>query len=369
MMTRYLRTLTLMSCVAAFAVAGATWAIDPYGYWGSKPVSGLNVLKPNAGVHATLAKPAQAVRIAPKTLLIGNSRTEVGIDPASGQWPQAMQPVYNLGLSGASLETSVDAAIAVAEKHKPETIIAGIEFLDFVVTEADWRDGAKPVAPQSFTPNPRDYAAMLFSLAAISDSAATIAGQNAKHPGTTTPQGFNGLDNYYDIVATEGHAAIFAQRNADYRKRLSRAPHQLAWLSKGHNPGWGSLNKLEEYCKAHGIRLVLHSYPYHEQLLGIFRENDLDDDFAQWRQVISGWTASRGMVFADFADFAPYNKEAVPGPGDTRTNMRYYWEAGHFKAALGDRMIENIVAAAPPLSGPRHALRPDRPDSASPSND
>jgi hypothetical protein len=34
--------------------------------------------------------------------------------------------------------------------------------------------------------------------------------------------------------------------------------------------------------------------------------------------------------------------EEIPAPGDRTTRMTYYWEGGHFKKALGDRMIERL---------------------------
>ena len=41
----------------------------------------------------------------------------------------------------------------------------------------------------------------------------------------------------------------------------------------------------------------------------------------------------------DFSGFSPYADEAVPLPGDTHSEMRWYWEAGHFKKSLGDRLL------------------------------
>jgi hypothetical protein len=47
----------------------------------------------------------------------------------------------------------------------------------------------------------------------------------------------------------------------------------------------------------------------------------------------------------DFSGFAPYADEPVPMPGDKRAEMRWYWEAGHFKKALGDIILERIFEA------------------------
>ncbi|KAF0102839.1 MAG: hypothetical protein FD187_798 [bacterium] len=36
--------------------------------------------------------------------------------------------------------------------------------------------------------------------------------------------------------------------------------------------------------------------------------------------------------------------EPVPLRGDRATEMRWYWEAGHFKRELGDRILEEVLS-------------------------
>ena len=45
----------------------------------------------------------------------------------------------------------------------------------------------------------------------------------------------------------------------------------------------------------------------------------------------------------DFTGFSPYTAEQVPRPGDTRTELQWYWEAGHFKKSLGDLLARERV--------------------------
>ena len=60
---------------------------DPYRMFGTPTIRGLTELKPRAFEKLSIAKTYQLERIAPKTLLLGNSRTEIGLDPMSGQFP------------------------------------------------------------------------------------------------------------------------------------------------------------------------------------------------------------------------------------------------------------------------------------------
>ena len=36
----------------------------------------------------------------------------------------------------------------------------------------------------------------------------------------------------------------------------------------------------------------------------------------------------------------------MPAPSDTTTEMRWYWEAGHFKKALGDALLAQMFDAS-----------------------
>jgi hypothetical protein len=344
-MRRYITQLFIITVILALSVAGFARLIDPYGYWGGPTVSGLNGIKPFTSQHAVPVKHQQYLRVQPRTLLVGNSRTEVGMDPESRTWPQAMQPVYNFGLSGAYIGTSVDAAIQASEAHRPDTIIVGVDFLDFRVSQADWQAAWQEpkglIAPYQ-TPLSEEIS-MLFSLDAATQSVATIGEQHKAFPAFTTGQGFNGLNNYNDIVSVEGHAAIFAQRNAEYRTRFLTQKRKLVWPGQGDNAGWIALDRLATYCAARKIKLILYTYPYHTELLQIMDETGLGKERDQWREQLRTYAAHKRVPLSDFIVRDARTAEPVPAKGDTKTHMRYYWEAGHFKAALGDELISAMV--------------------------
>jgi hypothetical protein len=353
-MNRYLARLSFIALALALCVIGFTRLIDPYGYWGGPEVAGINAAKPFTGQHALPVKHQQYLRVKPRTLLIGNSRTEVGMDPESSAWPKAMLPVYNFGLPGAYVGTSVDAAIQAAEAHRPDTIIFGVDLPDFRVAQEDWRDAPHeshaPVAPYKTALS--DTVSMLFSLDAATQSVAAIAEQHKAHPATTTPHGFNGLNNYNDVVATEGHAAIFANRNAEYIDRFLTQKKRLSWPGPGDNPAWRALDRMTRYCKAKNIRLQIYTYPYHADLLMIFARTGLMSELAQWRSDLHSFAAWNKVPVSDFISVNPMTTETVPKTGDRMTRMSFYWEAGHFKAAAGDTLIATMLNHTAPTIDP-----------------
>ncbi len=350
MMNRYLTRLTLGVAFLAALVLLFTRLVDPYGYWGGPTFAGINDIKPFANQHLIPVKHAQYGRAAYNTVLVGNSRTEVGLDPLSAKWPATMQPVYNFGMPGMGLPTSVDAMIQAAAVHKPKAIILGVEYLDFRVTEEEWRASAgaqPPLDPTNQTPV-TDLTSMLFSLDAVRESALALFEARKAHPATTTQQGYNGLNDYHDIVAAEGHAAIFEQRNREYVERFQTQKRRLAWPGPGANRNWQALERLVAFCRANNIALTLHSFPYHADLLMIFDRSGLITELEAWRAALGRYAQAKDVPLYDFIGLDERTAEAVPAPGDRGSKMAYYWEAGHFRSTLGDVLIETMVRGHTP---------------------
>ena len=59
-------------------------------------------------------------------------------------------------------------------------------------------------------------------------------------------------------------------------------------------------------------------------------------------RLVESAPAGSDVELWDFSSFSPYADESVPGPGDTVSELRWYWEAGHFKKSLGDRLLTRL---------------------------
>jgi hypothetical protein len=365
-MSFYLTRFAFWSALLAAAVIGLARLVDPYGYWGGPLIDSINRAKPFAMQHMLPVKHAQYVRVSPRTVLIGNSRVQVGIDPQARIWPAPMRPVYNFGMPGAGFDDSVEAAIAAAAAHRPDTIFAAVEFLDFRVTQGDWHTQRPVPQPIAYRTPFGDLVTMHLSLDALTDSLSALIEQHKTYPATTTAQGFNGLGEYHEIVAAEGHAALFSQRNRENIGRFLTQPKRLSWPERGSNPRWAALERLAAYCKDKRIRLILFTYPYHTDLLMSFDRAGLLPDLIRWRRDLAAFGARTGVPVYDEIGVTPQTSEAVPVKGDTKTQMHWYWEAGHFKASAGDAMVADMLSGhSDRLLSPARAdarnrqLRPD----------
>jgi hypothetical protein len=67
--------------------------------------------------------------------------------------------------------------------------------------------------------------------------------------------------------------------------------------------------------------------------------------FEDWKRRLTEIAAGGGETVAlwDFSGFSEYSTEMIPGPGDRQTEVRWYWEAGHFKKELGDVVLDRVL--------------------------
>lgn len=355
-MTRFLRQAALAFVVLLAAAAALTVVIDPYDYWGTPRIAGLNARRPAGNTHLIAVKARQYARVRPRTVVGGNSRVEVGFDPASPAWPSDARPVYNYGLAGmsfAELARQLERAVAV---HRPDTILVGVDMIDFRTGEREWRAWKPPPPP----PEPRlaaraDMIAQVsVSLSAVGDSISAIAAQRARHATDLTFQGWEAPGGYEDTVANEGQAALFAQRNRENYLNYRTGPKAVRWPGPGGSAAWAALDRLAAVAAARHIRLIVFTYPYNADILAGFAHEGLLPAFLDLRRALAAFGAARGVAVWDFTRVSAVTTETPPPPGDRRTHMAWYWEAGHFKAALGARMTAAMLGgvADPALGEP-----------------
>ena len=105
---------------------------------------------------------------------------------------------------------------------------------------------------------------------------------------------------------------------------------------------------LAKLAMEHHIHLTIYIHPYHADFL------DMLDYFGFGKALkIGNATSSRKsrsshpdeteIRVIDFSGYNEFTTEAVPDPGDTKSEMRWYWEPGHYKSALGEHILERIV--------------------------
>lgn len=356
-----MRPRQFLAAAGATAIAllalSATIAIvvDPYRFYGTGPISGWTTVKPRVYQEVEIAKTAQLDRTAPRTLLLGNSRVEIGLNPESRYWPGDAAPVFNAAVAGQGVFTSVlmlREAIAVS---KPKLAVIGVDFQDFL--EAPTPPSVVPPrtseedrlhVDRNGNPNPsrkfqlwRDAIATTFTLDALYDSLTTLADQSPLTSVTMTPLGFNPLNEYKVFVARSSYGALFAQKNAAYYRSYSAAP-KSDFTAPEQISSFRYLKQILAICAEHHTAVVLYIHPYHSDYLEMLHKLGLWNSFEDWKRalvrVVYADAATTTRLF-DFADYNEVTTEPVPSLNDSHAQMRWYWESGHYKSALGDKML------------------------------
>lgn len=336
--------------------------VDPYRLFGTKPIAGLTALKPRIYQQSGIAKTYQLERIKPRTLLLGNSRVQNGFDPRSAAIPANWQPVFNAGMAGKDLFTSLRLLQEANAVAPVQTVILCVDFTDFLKTAT--APGALPpmsddemrlLVDRDGKPNPerdaqlwRDRYAATLTISALYDDFVTLADQRPRSSVTMYPNGYNPLHEYGFYVRQTGYYGLFSQKTAAYRVQFQKYPHP-----DFHHPmrlaNFRYLVEIIHIARAHHERLILFIPPYHAQFLDIVRATGFWNDFDEWKNVLAGIVTSESAGTVELADFSGYNAfttESVPPKHDLHHQMRWYWEAGHYKAALGDIMLKRLISGS-----------------------
>lgn len=339
---------TLFSLLACTATL--TRLIDPYGLYESPRWSGINMVKPRPDRSLGDIKLANALRTRPDTLILGNSRADIGFDPKVLIQLGLSRRPYNLAIPGSGLETNVrDLETILQHGIRPNMLVVGLEFFDYLQTGVQ---ASKPLpAPPDDDWEGRHFRLKfqsLFTLAALGDSFATLRAQHASNPATIREDGFNPLLDYITLASNEGYFTLFRQRGLENARRLKSLRVPPNW---SRTPDFAALERLIHLAKEFDIRLEFAIYPYHGQILGLLQRNELLTPFTQWKQTLSkriSEAAAEGIRARlwDFSQINHQTMEKIPARGDRQTETRWYWEAGHFKSALGQLMLEQMFAAA-----------------------
>ncbi|NNF17937.1 MAG: hypothetical protein HKN70_14425 [Gammaproteobacteria bacterium] len=351
---RYLNNFALVVVLVLLATSTMNLLVDPYARYELIRAPGFNERKPAAVDQVALTKTYQVIRARPQTLLLGNSRVDIGLDPESPSLPQVFTPAYNLAIPGTGVEAALFYLRHAAAHTDLKALVLGVDFMDFL-TEAQ---AATPVAGPRLDGNGQvsqiaslqqtgnDTLTTLLSLSATLDSLNTLLSQRDSDAGGITRKGLNLASQFNKLVSSEGHYALFTAKNREYLQRLVQGPRQVFIPGTKSSSSWQALQEIVEFCTLHDIRLTLFIHPYHADVLGLFDRAQLWTEFERWKRGLTAVTGkpANPVTIWDFSAHGEITNEALPGPGDTTTKMHWYWEGGHYKRELGERMFARMFA-------------------------
>lgn len=319
-------TLTLIAFMMAF-----TWIVDPFDIFDSPKISHFNANKPKVGRHSRVYKAYILQKIKPKTIFLGSSRTEYGIDPDNRNF--GAESVYNCAISaGVPVEYEYYADLAM--KNGVKHIIIGTDLFTFYSKDL-LHAGFDTEVFKGYTP-----LKYFLSLDAFQSSIKTI--------GSTKSTSF--------LKTGQADSRILQKELDDagsYKKSfLNNEKH---YFSGNYGSGfcrtkvehWEAFERILDKAYRHHVKITLFISPSHArqwEVLDIAQGYEIFEEFKRKLVFINEKTAfqNKKEPFAvwDFTGYGPLTAEEVPETSNGK--MKWYWDSSHYKKELGDIVLDRM---------------------------
>jgi hypothetical protein len=355
---RYLILFAVTASLMLLVAAGIDWLVDPYALFGTPRVTGWNRYKPAAGRHARLAKPYMAARAEARTIIAGNSRPEMGLDPASRCWRERDRPVFDMALPGADLRMQarmLQHALGV-KSLRGKRVYWGLDFSYFFVAPGEERGDRAPDYERRLRvkvdgqPNAaywwariEDYATTLFSLDTLVDSLATLMRQRDSAVSTRREDGFNPARDYVAKIAREGQAPLFAAKRRELRRRFAASDRRVFPRGREWSEKFAIVSRTLDYLRDRGVEVTLFINPYHIDYLTLVARSGRWKEFSAWKRALAHLARRKGIELWDFALLNQWVAERLPEPANRADRLTWFWEPSHYKAAYGERMLRQML--------------------------
>jgi len=358
----YISTLVACSVLLALLVTGINYVIDPYGVTGAPRIPGINLYKPDINERVRLAKKYQPLRGQFNTVIVGNSRVEMGIDPNHRCFTGTDLVAYNIGVPGAGLRRQLEYALNVIHAQPVHRVFIGLDFFDFISSApqapgdrdsfADQQQGDFRYLPAGGL-NPgynnvalRDYYQALFSLDAITSSFRTVLLQDEASP-DRDDRGFNPARDMAEAVKIEGPRALFDQKMKELEASYGRERRLYAPGETTNTP----LLHVEEFldiAERLALEVDIFIAPFHRWYQDLLLRRELLPAYRQWREEVTDLVRRQSRDQAVrlwyFDQDSVYVDETVPAAGARTPTLRGFWEPSHYRSELGDLMVDTMLS-------------------------
>jgi hypothetical protein len=357
----FLRTLALTAIAAAAIVALFNATIDPYLFFGTPRVAGLNSRKPAVDSKERSMKLYETARAAPNALVLGSSVSDFGISPRASAWPSAVQPVYNLSVQGGGPYASLRYLQHEMSQRRFALVVLTLDFELFLKGVS--RSPAPDLEARFAIDNQgqrnrhydqrgiRDFAQTTFSANAFTDSVATLLGNLGSDSSDLLPDGnWSSRLNRRDMLS--GARSRIALMDLFYIQFLMNEELESGSMA--------AVQRIIELCQSHNSDLIIIINPVHAGQGELRRILGRWQLFEAWTRQLTRLAASRRSfnnpktALWDFSFSPLYSTEPIP---DGKRTMQWFIDRTHYTEALGNVVIQQVFTAG--HVGPGTLLTPE----------
>ncbi|MEW5860862.1 MAG: hypothetical protein AB1861_26400 [Cyanobacteriota bacterium] len=319
---RFNLTFLTVTLSGFLAVGAFNFIVDPFGVTNSPIFSEFNELKIEKFNNVRLFKAVDVIRIKPKTILLGSSRSDLGLDP--NHPALANQTPYNLGLVGPNMyEVRRYFDHALTNQPNLKTVVLGIDFFmfnDYSPNSPDFDENRLNQTSLTL----KDSINTIFSISALEASKGTIASSLQSEAYFLYHS--NGLRYVYGNKPDEPLKNKFEKMIEGFLE--DKSYYARYRLSQKY---LNDLRHIVETCQKKNIELKLFISPRHTIHSEAIKQAGLGSDFEEWQREL--------VKIATVWDFSGYNSITTEPISD---QMKNYWDSSHYRKEVGDLILNRM---------------------------
>lgn len=296
--------------------------VDPYGVVNSPQLSRVNELKPEQYHHARLFKAVGVMHNKPKNLLLGSSRSDLGLDP--DHRALADGTTYNLALVGPNMyEVRRYFEHALANQPEVKTVVLGIDFFMF---NENWKNSPdfdeNRLGQEKL--NIQDAINISFSTDALKSSKRTI--KSSLDSDAYYLYRANGLRYVYGNEPDEPLANKFEKMISGFLEG------ERSYTNFKFSPSFlDDFKQVVETCRQRNIELKIFISPLHASHLEAIKTAGMWSELENWKRQV--------VEITPVWDFSGYNSITTEPINE---NMKNYWDSSHYRKEVGDLILNRL---------------------------
>lgn len=346
---RFLMTFSVSTLLLLSLTAVLNRVVDPYGAFHA-PMTDVFSGKREL-VRTRIGKAELCRHYAGPTVLVGSSRTRIGYDPASSAFPDG--PACNLGLSGTNFHELLPVMRLTAAQPNVRRILLMLDFEQFSAARTVSED-----FPLSLFNPERDKFAytcdLLWNEEGTRSALVTLAHTLRNEPAPFTALGFEHPAGLQHKLARPRLAELTLEKALSPRGTLGSYQYS--------QPRLDGLRQTVRLCRARRIELIVILHPVHALMLDAIRQAGLWPTYERWQadvvRIVEEESQGQTPVW-DFNGWSPYTTEPLLGENGRSPAGRWFWEASHARAELGELILRRVfnTPAADPSFGVKLTCR------------
>lgn len=354
---RYIRIVLGLVFIAVAAIMLTNWLVDPYEL--RAPGTRTPTFDGVTEAPGAFLRKAYAISsIKPRTVILGTSRAAAALSPAHSAFSPDDLPVMNVALGAASIRQIRLLLIHANETAQVRKAIIGLDLESFL------GEGRSDFDPAALRGNDESEPLWL-------NLARTACSQEMLRASVERVLALLTAESDRSSIRKAGRQDRFEEKLRNFHGQRG-----LVWVTEFTNfhsrlpelfpvwkaaSAWGTdgrradtmreFRALLTYARKHDIALHMFISPVHARYLEWYRRVGWWPLFEHWKRALAealflSGISARGQSFPlwDFSGFHAPATEPVPPLGDLKSRMHWYLESSHYSRALGDLILERILA-------------------------